>query len=412
MSDKKFTFAFKESMIKSMEKDYIDEIKKKKAELAEYEEAMARMDDASEDSKKVKKKIKKGIEDIIDLIQALDEGAEFKKKELVKILKGIIKSDKDCKKIYKKFRDKKYLSDDMTEWKRSDIEKMISKMGATKINTAAGIDLSIEMSERKKNGGKKKGEPKDKYKIGQHVPRKARAGGKKGEETEEEKIRRELHAEHAQSKKIIRDIIKDSDETITDISEEITKLKSTRAANKYRDLSTLYSAKQGLLNIKLQATKENTAINKSVIDVSYKKVKDKKSKDMESMSDSELFTGFFNTKLAGGITKSGSKSKNKKKDKKSKSLEDAVNKKGISMNDYDSTIAYEGQWSPAVKANYDETDWKFVAVGADNNIIKKFPKNLLPKKSMTALDFLPDGDKARDKKSGIIYPVIKVKFIK
>lgn len=411
MAGEKFTLVFNERMTKLMAEDNLDRRERLKAELADLDSAINRMDEVQEESKDFKKNEVKRIETIIELVEAMNDGIQFKGKELRKIIKKIIKNDKDCKKIFKKFRDKNFLEDDLKSWDKSDIMKLIEKMAASKLDTATGISMSLAQD---KASGKIKNKDEEK-KGGMGTYKASKKRKTTAEMKEEEAIAKDIKNEFAVSVKICKSTIQDVDETITSLDEIIDDLKGNkRASNRNRDLSTLIGVKKDLLKTRLDASDKIVGINKTILDASYKRIKDKNKgkQDESNLSDAEIFTNFFTNSLSGKIDKSDKKNSGKdKNNKRGRDLDRAVSARNIELNDYDSAIKYEGKWEPIVKSTYDESKWKFEAIGPDGNIIRGFPKSMLPNKKMVDLVFIDD-EHARDKKTGQPFKVIKVMVLK
>jgi len=399
-------FTFNSKILKRREALLEEKRKITKRELAELEKLLGDTEKNKEVSINKRKNTLKDIDNLIDLITLMDEGLELKKKKLAKYLTKFYKNNKTYKKIYKKYRNKNLLDNDLDEWDKKDLEKLMQKMAATEINTAVGMSLALEMenkSDKKETTAERIGKYKKSRKRKNKPPTNSSL-------TEERKIQKELKENFNSATSLLKNTIKETDMTIIDVDEEIQILKKNkRASNRVRDLSLLLGVKKDLLTLRVNSSKEMSSISKNIMDASYKRIKDTKSTNMENVSDAELFTNFFNNTISGKVEKS-KKKKGGKKSKRDKSLDDAFKSKDLELNDYDRIIKYEGSWLPAIKADYEERDWKFVAVGDDGNIIKKFPSNLLPKKKNSQIDFLDD-DKARDKKTGYIYNVIKVKYI-
>ena len=393
-------FLFNKAMENLIKKNAIKEIEKKNKEMEELKKVVNDMEKNKELVKKVDYELSEEISSIGKLLLALEDGTEFSKKALAKILKKIVKENKPNKKTFKKFMEKEYLDEDLKNWKKNQLLSLVSKLAKNDIKSATGISLGLmEMD-------KKKGKKKDKDPLGYFKAPKTK---KTKEMTDEQKIQKEIRETYNKTQNIFRDALKEVDSTIRTVGDEIEKLTKQRIAGRNMALVGFYGVKKDLLKTKLDVGKEMMSINKNVLDSSFKRIKESKDKK-GALTEAEMFTNFFGASLNGTIEKSSkSKSKNKKRKERDKEFERKFNSRKIELNEYDSMIKYEGNWTPAIKANYEETEWKFIAIDHQNNIIKKFPKSQLPNPKMASIEFNDDGETARDKKSGAIYKVIKVR---
>lgn len=212
------------------------------------------------------------------------------------------------------------------------------------------------------------------------------------------------------------------DETIGFIDDRLKIILDDSLSGKMRGrdriIADYMSSRSQAINSRQSAAKDIISIRKSVIDATNKYVKTNDSKD-----SSELLKHLMPELLESGSMQDMVNNKKNKKGKKHKydenddfldqRLEQLSMSGDYRSNPYDDNISYEGKYKLGIKYKCTTGDWKFIALTTDGSeIIKDFPKNMLPsKESYRNMSFDLETGFAVDKGRGEQLPMVIVDYL-